>query len=231
MLPGKIAQSLITLAILTLELHVRRWPRPTEHIDEVPEVIALIKRSVTVFLQELVRIEVLACGLASCHQEDMVAPETSWVREDQDAVNHHRKCSLSSPVTLYCIRESCIISIHPDEEVGKRCSKKEPGQECPGHDEDKELAVVSAANAIVEPDAVVVLRLDASVAYPTVVRSGWSPDLTGLAEFDRHLHGCSRSVRGFLLPGLYHDPRGSGRADGQRIVVRSIFGMRMIISR
>jgi hypothetical protein len=60
---------LIALYIFALEVEVGWWPRPAENHPPVFENASLSERSVTIFLEELVGIEILSCRFPSAHQE------------------------------------------------------------------------------------------------------------------------------------------------------------------
>jgi len=84
--PLPTSKPLVSLMVLRLEAHIRWRSRPAENGDKVPEHIALGERAVSVLGQELVRVEILSSRLASSHEEDVVAPQRSRVREYQDRV-------------------------------------------------------------------------------------------------------------------------------------------------
>ena len=96
-------------------------------------------------------------------------------------------------------------------------------------DVGEEEAVVPPPDAIVEPDTVMVLRLDASVADAAVVGAWRTPDIATLAVFRRDFHGSSvASLLGFRVvgggragrrKGLDHYPFGGRWAHGQRVSI------------
>lgn len=53
-------------------------------------------------------------------------------------------------------------------------------------DKGEEVPVVTASDAVVEPHAVMVLRLDAGIAYFAVVTTGRAPYAAGTTVFDGH---------------------------------------------
>lgn len=83
------AQSLVTRFVWLLEFHIRRWARPEENRYPVPDNIALSKRTVSIWLDEFVRIQVFARRLATANQEKMVYPKGSRVGSGQRSVDHH----------------------------------------------------------------------------------------------------------------------------------------------
>lgn len=64
-------------------------------------------------------------------------------------------------------------------------------EKCTRGDERKEIAIIATANAIVQPDAVVIQCFDTIIAYSAVITSRWSPDVAGFAVFDRNVHSSS----------------------------------------
>ena len=76
----------------------------------------------------------------------------------------------------------------------QRKRKKDEREYCSPTHEGEEVPVVSAPDAVVEPDAVVVRGLDAVVAHPTVVGSRGPPDVAGFTVLGRYLHRCGRRL-------------------------------------
>ena len=62
---------------------------------------------------------------------------------------------------------------------------------------EKKKPVVTPPDAVVQPDAVVVLRFDAGVADAAVVGAGRAPDGAGFAVFSRDLHGLRGGTGGW----------------------------------
>ena len=91
-------------------------------------------------------------------------------------------------------------------------SKQVDCQDCCQGYETKKVAVVASANTIVQPDAVMVLRINAVVANPAMVASGRPPDVTGLTVFGGDLEGPVR----LIMRGDY-DPLGQGWTRGEWI--------------
>ena len=81
------------------------------------------------------------------------------------------------------------MSIHINQDLCETGSSKVETHNRSSCDEGEEVAVVATTDAIIEPYTVMVLRLDAIIAYSAVVASRWAPDIAGLAILDRHLHG------------------------------------------
>lgn len=92
------------------------------------------------------------------------------------------------------------------------------GQQKPEHstssDKTKEISVVASAHAVVEPDTVMIQRLNTVVANSAVVTSRGSPDVTRFAVLDRYVHGGSLRSR-----KSNHDPIIGRRANGKRILI------------
>ncbi len=84
--------------------------------------------------------------------------------------------------------EGYSFLIHVDDNLGEGGSKEEESHERPGAHEREEVAIIPTANAIVEPNAVVIVSLDAVVTDSTVMSPGRSPNITCPAIFHWHLH-------------------------------------------
>jgi len=76
------------------------------------------------------------------------------------------------------------------QNLGETCSKKVEAEDSAGRDKGKEVPVIAPAYTIVEPDAMVVLRFDAVVAYSAMVTPCWAPDIASFAVFSRNFHCC-----------------------------------------
>ena len=72
------------------------------------------------------------------------------------------------------------------------CEGKENSQKGTGADKGKEVSVVPATNAVVEPNTVMILGVDAVVADTAVVTARRSPDVAGFAIFHGYVHRCGR---------------------------------------
>lgn len=92
-------------------------------------------------------------------------------------------------------------------------TKQEQSKEGGGRHKGEEVPVITAANAVVEPHAVMVKRLNTVVAYTAMVAAGRTPDTAGLAVLHRHIHGCNVRCR-----QLHHHPVVGWWANRQRIV-------------
>lgn len=82
------------------------------------------------------------------------------------------------------------MPVHVDDDLCKTGGYEVRAEDCCGCDEGKEIAVVSAPYAVVEPDAVVVLGFDTVVTDSAMMASGWSPEVACFAVFGRHFHCC-----------------------------------------
>jgi hypothetical protein len=102
--------------------------------------------------------------------------------------------------------------IHVHEDVCETSGEEEAADNRTSGDEGEEVAVVSTSDAVIEPDAVVILSLDAVVADSTVVTSRWPPDIAGLAVLSGDFHSSSGR-----LSGLYHRPIVHGWSESKRI--------------
>ena len=144
------------------------------------------KSPIPVLLEKLLRVEILARGLAARHQENVVACEGGGVRGSQDAVDDHGE---GHAKVVYRRAEGDVLAALVDQDLGERGSGEVEAQDGGARDKGEEVAVVAAADTVVEPDAVVVLRFDTVVAETAVVGARGAPDVAGLAELGGHFHG------------------------------------------
>ena len=107
-----------------------------------------------------------------------------------------------------------MIEIPPSHDVPNACAEEVDSQKRSAKHESEEVAVVPPADAVVEPDAVMVLSLDTIIAYSAVVAARWTPDIACLAVFGRNLE-CT--IRCGVV--LYDYPLGHGWSWGKRIGV------------
>lgn len=82
-----------------------------------------------------------------------------------------------------------MVSVLPHQEVGQRCGEQEQTQNSARCDKGEEISVVASADAVVQPHAVMVLRLHAGIADTAVVSTGRTPNIARLAVLDWYLHG------------------------------------------
>lgn len=86
--------------------------------------------------------------------------------------------------------------VHVDDNLGKTCTEEKQAKNGGRSDEREEIPIVSTADAVIEPDTVMVLSLDTVVANPTMMTSRWPPDVAGFAILCRHFHcGSGRLSR------------------------------------
>ena len=81
-----------------------------------------------------------------------------------------------------------MVTLLPDYDMCETGPDDKQAQQGRGRDKYKEETVVAASDAIVEPNTVVILCLDAIVANPTVMGAGRAPDVAAFAVFGGHLH-------------------------------------------
>lgn len=74
--------------------------------------------------------------------------------------------------------------------MSEACKSEEDSQKGTGADKGEEVAVVAPANAVVEPNTVVILSVYAVVTDTAVVATRRSPDVAGFAVLYRYFHGC-----------------------------------------
>lgn len=92
-------------------------------------------------------------------------------------------------------------------------SEQKQPDERSGRHEGEEVAIISPANTVVEPDAMMILRLNAIVTDTAMMGSRGTPDVTCLAVLRWHLHGGSGT-----RVGPDRRPSSGRRAQGQRII-------------
>jgi hypothetical protein len=198
-------QALVARHVRALELVVGWRAGAAEHDEPVGTPAALREGAVALVFEELVRVEVLAGGFAAGHEEDVVAHEGGGVESGDEAVDGESKGE-AEVVDGGARGEALAVAV--DKNLRQRGASQVQPQKGGAADEGEEIAVVAAANAIVEPDAVVVLRLDAVVAQAAVVGARRAPDVARLAVLGGHLHGG-----GVGEGGLDQDPFGRRRAE------------------
>lgn len=97
--------------------------------------------------------------------------------------------------------------------MSEACKSEKDSQKGTGADKGEEVPVIAPANAVVEPNTVVILSVYAVVADTAVVATRRSPDVAGFAILYRYFHGCVRRARR-LDPG----PRSRRRRQGEWVV-------------
>lgn len=187
--PPARSQALVALGVRLLELVVGRRAGAAQHDEPVLEPAGLGEGAVPVLLEELVRVEVLARRLAPGHEEHVVAHQRGRVEEGDEAVDDHGE---GHAEVADGGAEGDFLALLVNEDLSEGCPSEVEPKECGAADEGEEIAVVATADAVVEPDAVVVLGLDAVVAQAAVVRPRGAPDVACFAVLGGHLHrgGC-----------------------------------------
>lgn len=97
--------------------------------------------------------------------------------------------------------------------MSEACKSEKDSQKGTGADKGEEVPVIAPANAIVEPNAVVILSIYAVVADTAVVATWRSPDVAGFAILYRYFHGCVQRAR-----RLDSGPRSRRRPQGEWVV-------------
>ena len=83
------SESLVARDVLLLKTIIRRRPWSTENHEPVLEPVTLSEGAIPVLLQELVRVEVLACCLAPRHEEQVVSHQCSRIERGAKAIYDH----------------------------------------------------------------------------------------------------------------------------------------------
>lgn len=206
-----LAQALVTAERLGLEAVVRGRAGSAEDNNPVLEPAALSEGTEALCLDEFVGVYVLAGRFAAGHEEDVVAHEGGGVGEGQATVDDHGKGD-AEVVDGGAERDGLATRV--DKDLSEGCAEEIERNERGRGDEGEEVAVVPAANAVIEPDAVMIVRLDTVVAEAAVVSPGRAPDIAGAAVLDGDFHGG-----GGRLGRFDQRPIISGRALVKRIIV------------
>lgn len=88
-LPLPLTKPLIALLIPILKPQISRRSWPAQNNQPVLNNIPLSKRSMPVFLQEFMRVEVFPRRLSSAHEEEVVSHQRCRIRGCESAVDHH----------------------------------------------------------------------------------------------------------------------------------------------
>ncbi|KFY06261.1 hypothetical protein V492_08095 [Pseudogymnoascus sp. VKM F-4246] len=137
---------------------------------------------------KLASIEQLPRRLPASTQEDMVKQQRRRIRQRERRIDQQRKYA---PLTRYSRAESAPDIAADDVKLDDRSSDAVHSHQRSSRYEGEEIPVVPPPHTVVQPHAVVVVRLDAVIADAAVVAAGRAPDMTGLAVFHGHLHGCA----------------------------------------
>jgi hypothetical protein len=178
--------SWISLFVFILESQVSRRTWAKQNNEDVLQRIAVIEWSIAVLSRELLRVQILACGLRTAHQEDMIAPETDWIRSGNDAIDEH--CKRYAAV-IDCVDKIRVKVGHVAEDLAQAREREKEAKHWGSRDKGEKVTVVAPTNAVVKPHTVVVLRFHAVVADPAVVRSWIAPNIAGLAVLCGIVHG------------------------------------------
>jgi hypothetical protein len=181
------AQSLVALLVLALELVVRRRPWPAEHDPYVPPDAALGVRPEALLLSELVRVHVLSCGLATTHEEEVIAHEGGGIGEGDEREDEEGKRP-AEVIDSVAKGDGLTMLVH--EDLYKTSCHSIEAQQRPGGDEGKEKSVVALADAVVDPYTVVVVALYTVVTQSAMVPTRRSPDVACPTVLHWHFHSC-----------------------------------------
>ena len=89
------------------------------------------------------------------------------------------------------IAEGDVLSALVHKDLCQRGSHKIQGTNRRSGEECEEVSIIASSDAVVDPDTMMIGRLDAVVAEAAVVSPGRSPDVAGLAVLCRHFHSSS----------------------------------------
>ena len=142
----------------------------------------------------------------------MVAPQADGIRGDENGVDDH--CKWHAPCVDRVLETPSGLLMLPYKQMRQACAEQEQSQNGSACDVGEEVSVVPPADAVIEPYAVVVLRLDTIVANTAVVRARWAPDVARLAVLGGDFH-CLCLGSG----GSDRYPFGGGRSECERVFV------------
>ena len=160
--------------------------------------------------EEVVRIEILSRRLSSSHQKQMISHKARRIRGNQNPVDEHGK---GHAPDINGLAKGDGRSRLIAQAVTEAAKCQEDAQKRARSDKSEEVAIIASANAVVEPEAMMILCFGAVVANATVMSARRSPYVAGLAVFGRNLHG------GVGRPGSSDKgPFIQRGANGQRII-------------
>lgn len=131
-------------------------------------------------------VEVLSGSLTPRHKKDVIPGQSRGIEKGNKAVYDHGKCY---PEVTDGRTEGYVLPVHVDDDLCQRDAEEIRRGNHTTRDKCKEEPVVTPPNAVVDPDTVMVLCLNAVVAKATVMGSRWTPDVARLAVLCGHLHG------------------------------------------
>lgn len=86
-----LSKTTVAVFVFLLEAVIRWWSWSAQYHHPVFKGATLSKGSVTVFLDELVRVQVFPSRFATSHEEEMINHQCHRVRKDKDSINEHGK--------------------------------------------------------------------------------------------------------------------------------------------
>lgn len=182
--------------MMCLEAVVRRRTGPTKHSNQISEDASLAERSEALRLGKLMRVDIFPSRFSARHQEDMVAHKRSWVAEgeepDNDKSERHAEMCHSRG-------EGNVLPALVDEHLDEACGNDVHGQKSRRSDKGEKVSVVAFSNTIVQPDAVMIMALNAVVAHSTVMSTRGAPDITRSAVLHGEFECGSTGVRRLYL--------------------------------
>jgi len=180
------AQPLVPGLVLGFEAVICWSPGPTEHGDNVLQGAPLRVCSKPLVLSELVRVHILTRRLAASHKKHVVAHQGSRIAEEKDAKNEESK---GNRKVADGFAKAHILTTAVHQQLNQRGRDDVEGKDGAGCDKDKEVPIVALADTVVEPDAVMVVRLDAVVAEAAMVSAWGTPNIACPTVLHRNLHG------------------------------------------
>lgn len=140
----------------------------------------------SVGLGEFVGVQILSSGFSTANKIQMVDPKRQWVRRCRSTIDNHGKWYAQN---INGSPEGEMLLLCVEHDVSQAGTNQIKTDQCTPANKSEEITVVAAANTIVEPNTVMIKSLDTVVTDSAVVAARWSPNITGLAILDRHIHG------------------------------------------
>jgi hypothetical protein len=140
----------------------------------------------SVLLHELMRVQVLPGSFTTAHEEQMVNAETEWISPADKAIYSHGE--RNAPVVNGCTKRR-VVTCPPYEDMRQTSPEQKQTEQSRGANEHEEVPIITTSDAVIEPDTMMILGLDAIVANTTVMGTRRSPDVAAFAILGWNLHG------------------------------------------
>lgn len=116
----------------------------------------------------------------------MIAHQGCWVAEHDETEYHESK---GDSEMVHGLPERYALTLFVDKNLHEGARYAVDAQNGPRHEHREEVSIIALANAVVDPDAVVVVPFDTVVAKPAVMRARGPPDIASSTMFYWNFHG------------------------------------------